>query len=730
MNQELETVKSYHFNSYPVSESSEGGLDVAEFKNILIRKIPLIMGCTLGLTVLGTFKILTAPPVYTAQFELLSEPVNIETQVTSINEDSRKTREEITDVDLDEVQLKILKSHRLILRIVEALKEKYPELSYGNLIADLNVEIISNSQEDQNILQVVYQNPNKQKVVDVLNTLTKVYQDYSIEKRQSGVKRGIAFLDRQIPKISAQVKEIERQLTKLRTQYNFNNPDTSLEQITTRLNQIAQRREENASKLQELKLILSSLDQELITQPEKLTSAINFATPRYLDLQDRLREIDLEISQKSAIFSNQSEILQASIKERQQLIQLIAEAGTDIRLKLVEQIAILENRKQSLETETNNLRTQLGQWSEISGEYISLQNQLSIANNKLNEFNSQKDSLEIDAAQQESPWQLLTPAGEPTTNSISAINYLILSSTLGFCLGIGLAFVLDKQQNIIYSSVKVEKITNLPTLAAIPYSPKSKPSSLLNSTNSKSAVKQKQLSPYNTSIKKQLDLALEFSNTFIEPFRSFVANLGLLSFDKDSEVLGVDIYPKSIAITSAIAGEGKSTVAFNLAKASASMGKRVLLVDTDLRSSKQLTEVLGLESIVGLKNILKQNISQSGLDYIQKLPFEKNLYFLPSGLSNLAEKSVEEDLSHLLASSKMYHLMEEFKEQFDLVIYDLCPIIGFADVNLLASKTDGIVVVTGLGKIHTAAFVESLNQLKMCKAPVLGIAANKLVNKN
>ncbi|MEL6786837.1 MAG: hypothetical protein AAFO76_05380, partial [Cyanobacteria bacterium J06607_15] len=65
----------------------------------------------------------------------------------------------------------------------------------------------------------------------------------------------------------------------------------------------------------------------------------------------------------------------------------------------------------------------------------------------------------------------------------------------------------------------------------------------------------------------------------------------------------------------------------------------------------------------------------------------------------------------------------------DLVIYDLCSIIGFADVNLLAAETDGVVLVTGLGRIQTVALTEALNQLKLCNAPVLGIAVNKVVNK-
>ncbi len=724
MNQNLQQHQNYRSNSYSLPENAEGGLNIDEFKNILLRKLPLIGSFTLLFTVLGLLRILMAPPVYTARFELLSEPVNIETKVTSSNEDSRKTREEISDVDLDEVQLKILKSPRLVLRIVETLKDRYPDLSYGDLISDLNIEIISSSQKDQNILLVIYENPDKQKVADVIDALVQTYQSYSVEKRQSGVRRGIAFLDKQIPKISTQAKKISSQITELRTKYNFNTPDNSLEQITMRMSQIDIKRENNSKQLRELQGTLSTLDRELAIRPANLNSITSFVTPGYTELLKQLQILDVEISQQSTIFSDQSHTIQALLQEKQQLILLIAEAGKDIRQKLVNQIVLLENRQQALKIEKENLKSQLRQWSEISGEYSNLEHRLNIANRKLNEFTLQKDALQIDAAQKESPWQLLTPAGEPVSNNINTINYLLMTSTLGLLFGVGFACILDKQQNIIYNSAKIEEITDLPILTGIPYNPKQKQLPFLKPISIRKDFKQSSM-----ALDSLLNIKQESSMTFsIETFRSFAANLGLLNFNNTSEILSVNANIRSIAITSAIPREGKSTIALNLAKATASMGKKVLIVDTDLHSTKHLSSNLGYEEAMGLRNILEQNISHSGLHLIQKLPLEDNLFILPSGLNNLIGETIKDDPSRLLASTKMYSLMEELKKQFDLVIYDFCSIIGFADVNLLSTKTDGIVLVTGLGKIQSAAFTEALEQLKRCNAPVIGVALNKLVN--
>ena len=613
----------------------------------------------------------------------------------------------------------------MILRVVEALEHKYSDVTYGSLISDLSINIISKSQKDQNILEVIYENPDKEKVVDVVDTLVDVYQNYSVEKRQSGVKRGIAFLDRQIPQISNQAQEIEFKIAQLRSEYNFNDPEASLTQITDRIYQLDLKREENELRLQELYLDLENLDRELTNRSGSLISADKFVTPKYAQLLEKQRELDLEINQKSAIFSDRSEILQLLKQEKQQLNLLLTEAVGDIRRKAVAKIGSIENRQQNLITETSRLKNQLKQWSEISGEYNSLQNRLNRTNNKLNEFNSQKDALQIDAAQQDSPWQLLTPPRDPANNDLSLFNYLVLSSTLGLFLGTGVAFLLDKQQNIIYGSAKVEEITDLPILGAIPYGKAAKPLFSLKPAGYRNKTGSQSFS--SNSLKKSV---LDLSISSKEAFRSFAANLGLLNFNEESDDFNLDAKLKSIVITSAIPREGKSTVVLNLARATASIGKRVLIVDTDLRSVENLTKDLGFSEEIGLRNILQQNSLPSGSHYIKQISLEENLFILTSGFNDLNQESRDRDPSRLLASVKMRSMMAELKNQFDLVIYDLCSIIGFADVNLLANQTDGIILVTGLGKIQSVAFTEALNQLQLCNAPVLGVALNKLVNQN
>ena len=707
-----------YLESYSNQEQNEGGLNLTGVKETLLRRKAIIIGSMVTMTALALVRALITPPIYSSAFELLSEPINLETTVTSTDDDSRKTREEIVSVELDEVQLKILKSHKLLLRTIESLQDRYPNLNYQELVNGLVFDIIIGSKNNQNILQVQYKHLDKQQVIDVLDSLTKIYLDHSIEERQSEVKRGIEFLNKQIPQVKSRVTQFQNQIQQIRTKYNFINPDLPIEQTINRLNNLIEQRLEVEFQLQELRLTSTNLETELSQHPTTSTTAISLEIPGYSELLAQLREIELQIRQKSAIFSENSIEIQTLKEQREQIVDLIEKEKPIGRQKIDNQIKFLENRLQNLDSQIANFQQQIKQWSIVSNEYNNLQQRLTLDTKKLNEFILRKDALQIDLAQQESPWQLITAPEEPKTSAISTINTLLLGSSLGLCLGIGAALIIDKYNNTIYTSSQVEEITNLPIIGAIPYNYKSQKLSFIKQIDPKKA--DQKLKPQDSQLQKTNPSLFEILSPSVEAFRSFASNLGF--FDLNSNI-------KSVLITSAVPGEGKSTVALNLAKASAAMGKQVLLVDTDMRNSQQLSSHLGLSEADGLGNLLTQEYLDIRY-FIKKVPLEDNLSLLTTGNFNDIIDSTVTDPSRLLASEKMDRLMTKLKNHFDLVIYDTSAIIDYADVSLLAAKTDGIILVIGLGKIQDMKLTEALNQLKFYKTPVLGIAVNKVVKKS
>ncbi|MEO0927552.1 MAG: CpsD/CapB family tyrosine-protein kinase [Cyanobacteria bacterium J06643_13] len=199
------------------------------------------------------------------------------------------------------------------------------------------------------------------------------------------------------------------------------------------------------------------------------------------------------------------------------------------------------------------------------------------------------------------------------------------------------------------------------------------------------------------------------SSPFLESFRSLNTNIKLL---------GSDTALRTFVISSSIPSEGKSTVSCHLAQAAAAMGQRVMLIDADLRRP-QVHRWLGVENTEGLSNVLA-----TGLDVeeaIVKVPQWENLSAITAG-------DIPPDPTRLLASQKMFTLMERLKSsrKYDLIIYDTPPILGFADGRILSNRTDGVVLVVRIGKTDRSLLKQNIDNIQMSNVPVLGLIANQV----
>ena len=145
------------------------------------------------------------------------------------------------------------------------------------------------------------------------------------------------------------------------------------------------------------------------------------------------------------------------------------------------------------------------------------------------------------------------------------------------------------------------------------------------------------------------------------------------------------------------------------------MGQSVLLVEANLRCPTIHIRV-GLMNIQGLTDIISSELEWSNV--IERSPLEDNLYVMAAG-------PIPPDSTRLLASVKMQDLMSELHSSFDLVIYDTTPIVGFADANLLAANTNGVMLIAGLGKLKRTAFAQALEEIQVSGTAILGLVANK-----
>ena len=720
----------------------EGGLNLSQIKATLIRRIPLILKVAIGVTSIAAIKIFSSPLQYTSTFELLAESLQIETEVTEVGTPSSSdAREKIAFIELDDIELRKLSGNNLISRVVDGVATKYPDIDYRSVVGNLTLNLNTNNRDHtKNILQVGYQHSDPVQVTAVIEALGKVYLEHSRERRDQGVTKGIEFLNQEIPKVKAEVTHYQKELAQLKQQYQFVDLGTESNQISGRLSNLKETVTELEAEIRTLYLKGKNLDRENQQEPFTSTTAIDLGLPQYQRFIEQLSTLNTEIEQKSAIYQDNHPEVQLLEEQKAKIVQLIRNEADTNRQKINNEIALLETRKENLQAEINTLEKRIDVLPTISNDYDNIQQQLTIKNNKLSELETQRNALLIDTAQTQNPWQILTPPTRPQPNSSARINNLVLASVFGIFTGIGLALFRERYDNKIYSSDQLISLTGLPIISVIPHK-------FLGSGNSGKQKLLPKIAPGNIQDRELEHSASTTNNNSLENadklatfgqselpsfgvFCSLATNLGL--FQPQSDI-------RSILITSATSAEGKSTIAINLAKASAVMGKRVLLVDANLRSLYGLTQRLSLRSDFGLRHLLSENHLltesnfESEIDLIQQTSLTDNLYILGSGNIDAFitpnQQVVLDDPIRLLTSDKMSILMKHLEQHFDLIIYDAPSVLNYADVNLLAPETDGIILVTGVGKLETNNLQEAIDQLKYCNAEILGMVKNNLTEK-
>ena len=170
---------------------------------------------------------------------------------------------------------------------------------------------------------------------------------------------------------------------------------------------------------------------------------------------------------------------------------------------------------------------------------------------------------------------------------------------------------------------------------------------------------------------------------------------------------------KVIMITSAVQGEGKSTTATNLAISYAEMGKRVLIIDCDMRRPK-LARLLDLKPTLGLSELLLDS------SLIEKA-------ILPSGITNLdvvTSGAIPPNPSELLGTDQMQKFLSKMREQYDLVMIDSPPITMVTDALVLAPNCDGTMLIVRASHTDRGAVAFAIEQLSHAKAKVLGFIFN------
>jgi len=642
----------------------------------------------------------------------------------------------------------VLQSEPILAQALEQLNQRgdFPPLQIEAVRTNLKIQPVQNS----DIITVIYTDPNPERATAFLNILEKIYLQYSLDERTAQARNSLKLIESQLPLIEQRLAASSQQLEDFRRQYGFPDPDAyaaaltstrttferSLRDTDIQIRQFQEQQQAIASQLQ-----LSGGDP---AQP--IPSTVLSQNPEYLRLVGQLQQTESQLALDRLRFQEDSPQIQRLEATREQLLGLIERqiirsvgstsitsrqvaaasvpllsdsiltetSGTqfDSPTELAEEIqtqqeiqeataltrtsalqqslttqllsvqvnaAVQEARRRALESAIQSTLQSFDRLPPLQRRYAELLRQVNLDTTAITTLRQRQQDLQIAQAQEIPPWRVLETATVPTSPiSPNVRRNIIFGFFAGAVLGVMVAVMIENLDPRVKTVAEAKSAAKLPLLGTIPRLPVSR----------RQGAKPRTLKTFGP---------------IVEAFRSLA--FAIIYGGKS---------PRTLAITSSLPAEGKSTTSHQLALALAEFGKHVLLVDADMRRSTQF-EILGIPNALGLSTILTGEKAWQDLLYTH--PDQPKLDILVAGPQPINPLL-------LLGSPVMKLVLEEWQKAYDIVVIDTPPLTGIADTQAVAQQVDSTLLVVGLGVANFNAISRTLETLKRAEADLLGMVVN------
>ncbi|MDH5545924.1 MAG: polysaccharide biosynthesis tyrosine autokinase [Gammaproteobacteria bacterium] len=618
--------------------------------------------------------------------------------------------ESINDKDFYQTQYELLRSYTLVKRVINELdlihhpvllKETEPSslravmgemllwfaeeqenrLSEDNrwleyFLNRLTVEPVKNSR----LVRVHFDSTDPETATMIVNNYAENYINMNLERRYDASSYAKSFLDERLASVKIRLEESEQRLVAFARQNQIINIDDK-QNIDT-------------EKLRETNLALARAEQA------RISSEAIFNEMRKAE-DDHLSEIlDSEVIQTlknnkaklEAEYEDKRRVFKPAYPAMLQLAGQIEIIEKKIHLEIASVRAALEAKYNAARDKENMLRENL---AEIKESVLALQDR-SI------QYNILKREVDTNRELYEGLLQRMKEvgvAGGISTNNISVVDpaaipdkkhkprlliNMLLALFVGFLGGVGLAFLFEHLDDSIKMPEDFERLVQLPVIGLIPF--------------------------HESKGRDDVDVALmcytDPSSAVAEAYRSMRTALNF------STTNGA---PQVMLVTSPSPGEGKSTTALSTAITFNQTGKKVLLVDTDLRNPS-LHKMLNLSNADGLSNFLTGNSKPIDVSHATNID---NLFVITSG-------PVCPNPAELLSGTRMQELLVYAREAFDCIVLDGPPVLGLADALLLSNMADGTLIVAESGVTRQDSLKSSVKRLRNARAHLIGGLVTKV----
>ncbi len=557
------------------------------------------------------------------------------------------------------------------------------------------------------ILQISYRSANRQLAADVANAIASSYLAHTYRIRYKATAGLSEFMERQLEELKAQMEKSSQALAKFERDLSVINPEEKTNILSARLlelnteytkaqaNRVSKEAAYNSVRSGTLESAQASSQGEAL---KKLTETLHEAEQHFAEVK-RIYGINhpeyKKAETKVAEVRSQISETRASIAER-------VEAEYH---EAMDREAMLAQSVQETKAEWDSLNAR-------SFEYQTLKREAESDKKLYEELVRKIKEAGINAGFQNNSIRIADEA-RPGLKPVFPRTWLnvLLAFLFATFFGIGAAVLSDVLDNTVRDPDQVMRLMNTDVIGSLP------------------SVKdwRRRLSPIQAPEALQAVLANGNGNGHTAPAAALarigaVADQALSNYEEAIRTLrnsilltDFDRRLRSVLLTSASPSEGKSTVAAHLAATHAGQHKRTLLIDGDLRRPS-VHRLYQVPNSVGLSNVLLQQISWR--DALIRIEEPQGLDVLPAGPSTRRASD--------LIGLGLAELVEEATREYDLVVLDAPPLLGFAEPLQMATAVDGVIVVARAGDTSRKALSSVVTTLTRLRANLVGVVLNEV----
>jgi polysaccharide biosynthesis transport protein len=701
-----------YFGYQPPVETEAEGFSLQKFIRIIRRRqrtflVSFVLVSAASTTWLAYQRIVN--PVYQGQFSMLiSDPVNpIIGGNSTPRSNTGETGLNISDVALNRsgVDLptltRVLESPVVLEPVYKELQRLWPDEKLPIIRVKPTGGASNKDGTTAGVLDIQVIGNNQSVISSALDATEKTYLAWAMQQRRERLEQAVQFLGEQAPELQATAGALQNQVEEFRLKNRLVEPDndaaTTRSQVETLRNQLIQQQAEivRLEKLRrdvvEGRLVTSGFTSQ--SSDTGSQTSIALTVPDQAQLAE-LEKLDTQLADARSRFVPGNPVLRQLEKARASLVPKIQATQLEAINTTLEQF---RNQTRSLQSQITGLEGRFEVQPGLIREFSNLQQRLKLAEGNLESYVRAREQFRLEIAQNTPPWRIINPPRVENAPIEPRIPQgLIRSLLFGLLAGSAASFLRERMDYVFHSPVEVEEELSESLLGHIPYI------SIFEGIRADKRFVLEALDGDDARISRFQKFQYQ------EAFRNLATSLRFLNSDKPI---------KSIALSSSIPAEGKSLIAVLLAKTLNELGKRVLLIDSDMRRP-QIHHRMGVDNIYGLSNLLTdENIEWSSV--ITPVANHPGWDLLTAGRE-------PPDPPRLLSSKRMTQLIGDITQNggYDLVIVDTPPALGLADAALVAEQVDGLLMVVSLRRVPRDMPGMAVKRIREAGAPVLGIITN------